>query len=267
MKYSNLELVQTILSSMDGDEVNSVADTSESLQVLEIVKTCYYSLAALAELPRDDDIFQLNPSINPLLPTVMFIPSVVNEIRWIKYDVQTTAQPFVQYREVKPMALLDFLDMVTNQDPSDTSIFSYQLPVHGGNFTIYGRNDTAPQFYTTTNDNTIIFDAYDSSVDMTLQGSKTMCYGQFDFPWQDSDTFVAPLDDTQFQRLLHEAKALAFAELKQSQHLKAEKTARELKIIQQSSKTKIPVETAYEKSTYAFGRRVYGMTKPTGRYK
>lgn len=267
MKRTNLEIVQTILSSMDSDEINSVLDTTESQQVLRIVKTVYLDIASLGELPRDDNIFQLLPSADATKPVTMTLPSNVTDVRWIKYDEQTVAKPTALYRDVIPMPLWDFIAMVTTFTPGATDVRTYTQVIGTDTFTLYCKNNSAPKYYTTADDYTILFDSYNGTVDSTLQKIKTMCFGQKTYPWADSDTFIAPLDDKQHQRLLHEAKSLAFAELKQSQHVKAEKTARDIRIDQQSSKTKVPLGTAYDQLTI-LGRTVRnGHLKPTGRYK
>lgn len=267
MKRTNLDIVQTVLSSMDGDEVNSVSDTTESRQVLALVQTVYFDIAALGELPRDDAPFQLEPSVDATKPVTMYLPDDVSDIRWIKYDCQTAEEPTVVYREVYPLPLWDFISMVTNLDPGETDVDTYTHVIGDDTFTFYCKNDNPPKYYTTTDDNALLFDSYDNLVDNTLQKSKTLCFGQKTFAWQPTDTFVVPLDEKQHQRLLHEVKSLAFAELKQSQHVKAEKSAREIKINQQSSKTKIPTQTAYQQITGMGRLTTHGREKPTGRYK
>lgn len=267
MKYTNLELVQKILSSMDGDEINSIGDTTEAGQVLSCVETAYWDLVTIGELTRDDDVFQLTPSLDTALPVTMYLPNDVTNIRWIKYDNQTATDTTVNYQPVYPMEFADFIQMSTNLSTAASNVFSYEYTSGGQSFTLYANNDRAPRYYTTPNDNTILFDGYDAAVDATLQASKVMCFGQKTFTWSGADNFILPLDDKQFQRLLHEAKALAFAELKQTPHAKAEKMARDIKIDQQSSKHKINLQSDYDLIPN-FGRRGnYGRLKPTGRYK
>lgn len=266
MRYTLLDYVQKILASMDGDEINSIDDTSESRTIAGIVQTVYFDIVSIGELPRDDDIFQLTPSGSSSLPVTMTLPSDVANVRWIKYDNQTTDDTAVNYQPVLPMPLVDFIEMVTSLDSTADNVTTYTHTIGGNDFTLYCGNDRAPRYYTTTNDNTLLFDSYDSTVDATLQGSKTMVFGQKTYPWTNGDTFVPPLDEKQAQRLLHEAKSLAFFELKQAPHLKAEKTAREIKIDQQTSKHKIPTQTDYDLIPN-FGRRgPSGRMKPTGRY-
>lgn len=266
MKRTLLDITQKILSSMDSDEVNSISDTTESQQVVTIIETVYYDIVSLGELPRDENVFQLQASNDPTLPVTMYIPNDVDEVFWVKYNYATVDQPAVLYQPLKPMPFNEFIEMVTGLDPTVSNITTYTHSVGSSDFTLYCRNDIPPVYYTTADDQTILFDGFDNTVDTTLQQSKTLCLGQKTFQWQNSDTFIPPLDDKQFQRLLHEAKSLAFAELKQSQHVKAEKSARDIRINQQSSKTKLPLETAYDKLNIV-GRRTVGWTKPTGRYK
>lgn len=265
MKYTLLDLTQNILSSMDGDEINSINDTVESRQVVEVIKNTYFSLVALAELPRDNDLFQLVASGDADLPVTMTLPTEAQAVFWIKYDYQTADDTTVNFQEVHPLPFVDFIEMATNMDPSDTDVTSYEYSNGVATWTLYCRNNVPPRYYTTANDGTILFDAYDSEVDSTLQAGKTMVYGQLAMPWTENDSFVLPLDDKQFQRLLNEAKSLAYAEIKQTAHAKAEKTARDLKIDQQASKTKTPLISDYDKVQLQ-GRINYGQVKPTGRY-
>lgn len=266
MKYTLLELVQKVLSSMDSDQVNSISDTTESQQVVDIIQTVYFDLTSLAELPRDDDLFQLTASGDPALPVTMSLPTNVTDIRWLKYNAATLDDTAAIYQPVQPMPLLDFIERVTGMDSTADNVTTYTHTINGASFTLYCNNDRAPQFYTTTNDNTILFDSYDSEVDTTLTASKTMVFGQKTFPWSALDNFVPPLDDKQMQRLLHESKALAFAELKQTPHMKAEKTARDIKIDQQASKHKIPTQTDYDLIPNLGRKGPYGRIKPNGRY-
>ena len=44
-------MVQDVMSSMDSDEVNSITDTTESLQVARIVRACYFDVVSV-KLPE-----------------------------------------------------------------------------------------------------------------------------------------------------------------------------------------------------------------------
>lgn len=254
MKYALLEIVQLVLASMDSDEINSITDTTEAQSVLGIVKTCYFDLAAQANLPRHYGMFQLTPSGDITRPVTMYLPDNIASMEWIRYNWATLANPELTMNMVYPMPLEAFLNQIFQLNTNDVNTQSYQEVVNGNTFTLLCQNDRAPHYYTTANDGTVLFDCFDNTMDSTLQSQKTMCWGQKEFPWTASDTFVPDLDDKQFQLLLNEAKALAFVELKQATHPKAEKNARRLWIDGQSDKTKIPLQTAHQRDVN-YGRR------------
>ena len=84
-KQTLLNMTQEILSAMSSDEVNSIGDTSESLQVATILKRKYYDIASRGDLPEHNQLFQLNPSLSGIEPTLMFIPDGIGHVEWIKY--------------------------------------------------------------------------------------------------------------------------------------------------------------------------------------
>jgi len=43
-KLTLLEMTQDIMSDMDSDDVNSINDSVEALQVAQIIKTTYYNI-------------------------------------------------------------------------------------------------------------------------------------------------------------------------------------------------------------------------------
>mgnify|MGYP000149502562 CR=1 FL=1 len=55
-----------------------------------------------------------------------------------------------------------------------------------------------PSFYTSFDDEHIVMDSYKSSVETTLQNSKTQAYGVVYPTFTISDTFTPDLDDTLF---------------------------------------------------------------------
>jgi|SRR5882672_2831915 len=80
-----LTMVQNILAAMSSDEVNSISDTVESMQVAQIIQNKYYDIVARGDLRLDEQLFQLNPSDSLLSPTLMFLPAGVSRISWLQY--------------------------------------------------------------------------------------------------------------------------------------------------------------------------------------
>lgn len=85
MKYTLLQMVQDILSNLSSDEVNSISDSAESLQVATIIRQKYFDIINRLDLPEHDQLIQLNPSLDPTVPVIMYVPDGINNIRWIKY--------------------------------------------------------------------------------------------------------------------------------------------------------------------------------------
>lgn len=254
MKYTLLDLTQTILSSMDSDEVNSIDDTVESQQVAKIIKTVYFDIVNRANIPEQSTLFQLEASGDATKPVLMTIPTTFQNIKSIKYDQQTIDDDHPRVTEILPLPLEDFLNMMHRMDSTEDNADTFDQTIGTSTITFTYFTDRAPTYYTSFDDGTVIFDAYDSEVDTTLQSVKTVCFGKKNIPWTMSDTFIPDLDDKEFPLLLNEAKSLAFAEAKQTPHPIADRNARRNWVNIQKQKTKIPLSSDLEKLPN-FGRR------------
>lgn len=279
MKYTNLEMTQSILSSLGSDEVNSVSDTTESLQVLEILRQTYFNIVNRLDLPNHTQLIQLDPSLDSTVPVLMYIPDGISKIEWLKYfntniinessagghDINvditpsgntTTAVPGYEYVTILPVT--QFIEMVNSFNPSETNVktftFADNSNNYNGSYTFYYKNNKQPQFCTILSNHYVIFDGYDNTQDSTLQGSKTMALGEVTPLFQMTDTFIPNLGEEQFQLLLNEAKSLAFFELKQSAHPKAEQAAKRGWSAVQRDKAIVERPT-YFKQLPNFGRR------------
>jgi hypothetical protein len=252
--YTNLDYVQTILSSLDSDEVNSISDTVESLQVANIVKTVYNDMQSRMELPEHKTLFELNASGDSVLPVIMYRPSDAIGIDWIQYDKMLSTETDPNYQEVQFMPIGQFLVMTNSMNTDETEVLELTLTLGSDNVNFKYRNDRAPSYYTTFNDSTIVFDSFDSGVDTTLQKTKTRCYGKKDQSFQMTDVFTPFLDRDLSTLLLNEAKVLAFAELKQTQHAIAGQWARRGWVKSQKSKRAIDIQSDFDRLP-SFGRK------------
>jgi hypothetical protein len=239
MKYTLLELTQRILESMNSDEVNSIGDTEESMTVANIIKECYFEIIGRADLPETDEVFQLTASGDNTKPTVMYVPEQVLKIKSFKYIDSTkgTYEPqYIPFDEFTNYVALfntdeDFVDSLTVTNAlSQTFTFNY-------------KNNEGPNYYTSFDDNTLIFDSYNEDDGVTLVGAKTICYGPLSPTWSMTDNFYPDLDVRQFQLLLQAAKAQAFVEIKQVENPKAERKERRNEILAQRTKDKVDPRT------------------------
>lgn len=219
-------MVQSILSSMSSDEVNSISDTTESLQVAEILKQTYFNILSRSKLPIQQEMFQLNASTDSTQPVLMYRPDQVAKMDWIKYFDGSSSSSPPEYKYVTILPVTQFLDIVNGFNTDETDVESFTFTANSESFTFNYKNAKQPQFCTAIENYYIIFDSFDASIETTLQASKTQCWGEVLPTWFNVDGFIPDFDDQQFPLLLNEAKALAFYELKQQPHAKAEQEAR-----------------------------------------
>jgi hypothetical protein len=230
-----------VLSSIDGDEVNSVNNTTESRQVAMIVRRVYLDLLANISYPEKYGLGQLTSSGSALLPVVMYRPNTFNTIQWIKYNKAdlTFVEPSV------------FFDYIYTLDDDEDNVGTATI----NSVAILYNNDVDPRFWTTLDDSTILFDSYNATDGTTLLTANSVIYGEkvatFDI---NDDTFTPVLDDNQFSLLVNEAKSLAYAELKQTAHQKAEQTARRQRVKAQNNKRAV-AGSEYINTVPNYGRK------------
>lgn len=246
-----LEIVQDLLSSASGEEVNSIFDTVESEQFARAVKDCYEVLLATIDLPEREGLFELDASGTSLKPTLMTLPSTAESIYWVKYDGRTSTDTSSVIQDVIYLPLDKFLEMTYSLDMDDSTVSSFNTTINNATVEIRYRNDRAPTYYTTTDETTLLFDSYDSAVDSTLQKSKTLCFGKLSYSFSLTDTFVIPLAKDRVILLKQEAKTQVFSEFKQVENALSSKKARELKVVTQKNKKRIEDR----RGTYTYGRR------------
>lgn len=263
MKYTLLDLVQNIASSMDSDEVNSIGDSVESMQIATVVRTAYFDLIQRANLPEHYSLVSLSASLDNLKPTLMYVPGTVSKIVWIKYNSMEVGETQPNMILMDPLPLEDFFNRMNGMNIDASDVTAYTHTVGTDVFDILCYNDRHPQYYTTFDDNTIIFDSYDSALDTTLQKSKTQCYGRTVIPFSMSDSFTPDLDDSQFPLLLNEAKSLAWMELKQAPHPIAERNLKRGWSNAQRSKYALQAKTDFE-NLPDFGRKNRSRTWSNG---
>jgi hypothetical protein len=226
MKYTNLELVQAILSSTDGEEVNDIDETVESSQVVESLKTVLNDMVTRGDIASTKTPFTLVASGDNTKPTLMTKPDGIANIDYIKYNCIGDDDEDPIWQDITYLPLNDFIDYMHGYLPSEDNVGTFDQAVDAYTITFHYKDDAPPRYYTVVEDNTIIFDSYDSEVDTTLQSVKTLAFGGKDFSFVRTNTWVAPLEADQFALYLNEAKALVWMEQKQSAHPKAEQAAR-----------------------------------------
>lgn len=218
-KLTLLEITQDILSDMDSDEVNSINDTIESLQVAQMVKTTYYNIIDGKDWPWLKEMFALTGLGLTTKPSHMQIPEAIIDVLWIKYNVRSLTDIKDSYRKIKYKAPEEFISIT---DARNSSLANVETITDYGGTPLYIVNDAPPTYYTSFDDNYVVFDSYDSDVDDSMQTSKVKCFGKRNPTFTLSDNFTPDLPVQMFSYLLNEAKATAFLTAKQMVNQKAE---------------------------------------------
>lgn len=223
-KLTLLELTQRVLNDIDGDEVNSIEDTIESSQVANVIRSTYESLMASRNWPHTRKLVQLEASGTTDLPTHMTFPDNFKEISLINYDkAKITDGSRRKFEEIKYIEQDDFLRMCNTRNNTQAMYDSITDPSTLTVLTI--RNDSPPQFCTSFDDKTLVFDSYDKAVDNTLQKSKTQAYVYTMPEWIHEDDFVPNLPEEAFPLLQAEATSWAAVKIRQQADQKAEQVS------------------------------------------
>lgn len=221
-KKTLLELVQDILNDLDSDFANSIDDSVEAGQVANIVKTCYEEIISNRNWPHSQKLLQLLPSNDLAKPNYMRLPDDVKETLQVKYDVKKKGETKLQYKDIKYLYQDEFLSHLDKRDSDKDNIL---LVTDFSGVQLAVQTDKQPEYWTSFDDEYIVFDSYDLEVDDTLKKAKSqiMCYTE---PrWEHKDDFVPDLPSEAFALLLEESKSTAFLVLKQMANQKAEQKA------------------------------------------
>lgn len=223
MKSTLLELAQDISSAMDGDEFGSIDDTFEAEQIVTIIRTVYRDLVSNRNWPHLKQAITLTPSGDTAKPTHVTIEDDVKELVLLNYDTSSDTETRTRYLEMTWLENDDFLRRANALNTDESYVQKVTDP---SGIIINIRNDKAPKYYTSFDDSTLIFDSFDSDVEATLQSSKFQAIAYKMPVFQATDSFEIDLPEEAFSALYNEAKSLAFIELRQVNHAKAEQEAR-----------------------------------------
>jgi hypothetical protein len=223
MKKTLLEMVQSILNDMDSEAVNSINDSVEAQQIASVVEDVYYNIVSARNIPESQQLIKLTSLSSSIRPTHFQYPENTREIVSLSYNVDTQGR--VSFQEVHFVEPSIFLSRM----PYNLSAGVTVVPDVNANTSLTVFNDRMPTYYTSFDDLHIVMNAYNATVDTTLQESKTRAYGTVYPTFTIADGFVPDLDDTMLPYLLAEAKSTCFSLFKSGSDPKIEQAARRLK--------------------------------------
>lgn len=212
VKKTLLELVQDILNDMDSDEVNSIDDTVESAQVAQIVRSTYEAMMSNRNWPHQKRLLTLVPSTDLAQPTHVTMQEEVKEMVSVRYNAAKAGQTRLYYQPVHYLDPDNFLRYSNGRNTDDANI---DVIYDSTDVPLLIRNDQPPKYFTSFNDNVLVFDSYDKAVDDTIQASKIQATAYIMLEWTHADDFIPNLPAEAFTALLEEAKSRCFVKLKQ----------------------------------------------------
>lgn len=243
MKKNLLEIIQQILSDMDSEDVNSLSDSVEALQIAKIVEQTFYDMIAARKFPEHESLIKLTSASSSTTPTHFSFPDNVKEITDLWYDVSSDNS--FEYRKLRWCEPRAFLTATDSRGSDYDSVSDLSA---GTNLRIF--NDRLPTFYTSFDDQNIIMDSYDSSIESNLQESKVRSFGITYPVFSISDTYTPDIDATMFPMLIQEAKSRSFSVLKGGVDQKIEQAARRMKVHSQNDRYK----NRKQAQRYGYGR-------------
>lgn len=234
MARTLLDLTQTILSEMVSDSVNSISDTIEATSVAENIRQVYLEMIDEYELPSNRKLVALEGLGDTSKPTHMRMPENVSSLKWIKYDTRTDVTANRSYATIHWMEPSDFVEYVNGRPSTDTT--NYQVVQYDSNIPLIIDKRNGPSYWTSFDDEYIIFDAFDSDVDSTLQSSKCICEVEFRPTLALTDTAVPDLPQNLENVLFIRALNRSFVGRKGQVNPKTEQVERRMNIRAQRRK-------------------------------
>lgn len=225
-KLTLFDIVADVLSDMNDDEVDSITTTLESLQVANIAKSVYYEFIDGKNWPHLRKLGQLQHSGNVSRPTHMVVPEEFVELSKVEYDVKKELEADANYKHLPYRTPEEFLLQTSTYKSTADNVETVQDP-SGAYLNI--KNDVAPSFWTSFDDNNVVFNSYDSGLDTTLQNEKSRIYGDTRPSFTLADEFIPDLPAEMFSAYLAEVKSTCFIRMKQAPDQKAEQQARRQK--------------------------------------
>jgi hypothetical protein len=220
-KLSILDMTQDILNDLDSDEVNSINDTLESIQIAQIIKTTYFNMMANRNWPHLKRTLRLASVSDVFRPTHLKVQDEVKEVISFSYNKKKVGDTRDYFEELKWLEPEDFIRKFNHRNLDESNVVRVYDGILSG-APVYIRNDKQPEYYTSFDDEQLVLDSFDSAIETTVESINTQALVYYEPSWTHEDSFIPDLPMEAFPALLSEAKSTAFLVLKQMPNQKAE---------------------------------------------
>ena len=190
-KLTLLQIVNNYADMTDGFRVSSIDDTIESQIVASIAEKVFYEIQTeVFNTKLDRELVQLEALADPARPNYLRLPDDVLNVErsQVMYNIVSgTSTSTLKLAEIPFMAPHDFLNEVGQRSTNQTNT---EVITDASGYKFVIQNTTAPKFYTSFDDEHLVFDSYDNTVDTTLQASKSGVLVSKQLSFTQSDTYV-----------------------------------------------------------------------------
>lgn len=213
MKLTLLQVINTYMDFTDGFRISTIDDGLEAQQVASIAEKVFYDL--------DNDVFgnrqleslvQLESLADSEKPNYLKLPTNASDIRHdvVMYNTSQSNSE-VLMNEMVYITPLEFLEKVGNIKAKTTNVLI--TDASGYKFRI--ATNKAPEYYTSFDDEFLVFDSYDKIADDTLQASKSGVITQIDRSFTQSDSYIIDFPEWFHPTYLNSVMAEASAALRE----------------------------------------------------
>lgn len=213
-----LKYVQMVLSAMDSDEVETITETVESIQIADLIEQCYFEIIDR----RDWEFLKHRVRQLDAGTTVadLLIPADVMHVEAVRYKNFDTGK----MQDVFYIPPDEFLHMQQRLTTTDSNVDSVTI---SDSVTMGVYNDRSPTYWTSFDEDTIFFNAYDSDNEASgLTEASSTILATVEPSWTADDAFIPDMPSRMQSLLLNESLSAAWLYLKQTANPKAESIAR-----------------------------------------
>lgn len=207
-KKTLLQLAQQASTLCKADPLTDILSDDFGITFTEIVEIVYEQMTVKYDIAAHWELTELDALSDLTKPNYMAIPSGTKDVSWIKYNIQTAADAGRNiWKNIPYCSPEEFIDRTESRDNTKAEVIVVE-DFDGGDLHIY--NDRAPSYWTTFEDNYVIFDSYNSAEDTTLQATKSQVYALREPVFVQDNAHILNLPDNLFPILLADAVELYY---------------------------------------------------------
>ena len=245
-KLTILSFVQQISEAIEGDEIDELGETLEADTISTILQQTYNEVLDRRdwEFLRDRVIQLAVRAVGDDKLNFLTIPENVTAIQCLRY--LSTQGKYTDMTYMEPCAFIAHLHARNPNDPNITTV------LNDDGIPLYVVNDKAPTYYTSFDEESIAFDAFETTRGIGNQIADSVIVGNIKptVDWT-NPVLTLPIPERMNSLILNEAIATANYRLRQTQDPRSERLARRQNIKMRELEPK----TQRDQEVKHYGRR------------